>query len=116
CETKLVLKFPKVQYLPWQMLQPFVNKVNADPILGCDTETLLLEAPSTMASLTLNSPRPIEQSVTLKFAYDPLGWNNVPKPDGTMVRALLKGDTSRSIYRTTDFRQIFANLSYSEVT
>jgi len=113
-EAKLILKFPRVAYLPWTLLVPYVGKVNADPLLLCDTETLLLEAPSTEAKASLNSPTPIEQAVTLEFAYDPLGWNTAPKPNGTRVRVTLAGDATKSIYGTTDFRTIFTSLSFSE--
>ena len=32
-ETKLVLKFPRVPYLPWQLVQPYVGKVNSVGVL-----------------------------------------------------------------------------------
>ena len=113
-EAKLVLKFPRVSYLPWQLVIPYVGKVNQSTTLLCATETLLLEGPSTDIKHSLNADSPIEQSVSLEFAYDPLGWNTVPKPNGTLVRCYVTGDSSKSIYETTDFGAIFHPLTYSE--
>ena len=112
-EAKLVLKFPRVPYLPWQLLVPYVGTVNSSAVLGCAAETLLLEAPDTQVKQAINSPVPMEQAVTLEFAYDPNGWNKLPKPDGTLMSVTLKGDTSRGVYTKSDFRQIFNSLSYS---
>lgn len=112
-EAKLVLKFPRVPYLPWQLLVPYVGKTNSAAVLGCAVGTLLLESPDTSSKQALNSVTPIEQAVTLEFAYDPGGWNNLPRPDGTTDAVQLKGDSTKGIYLTADFRQIFNSLSFS---
>lgn len=111
-EAKLVLKFPRVPYLPWQLLVPYVGKVNSAAMLGCEAQTLLLEAPDTQAKQALNAPTPIEQAVTLEFAYDPVGWNKLPLPDGTPDDVIRSG--GGGIYDTADFREIFDALSFVE--
>lgn len=114
-EAELVLKFPHVPYLPWQMLAPYVNKVNSTALLNCPAETLLLEAPDTTAKAVLNGTiTAIEQAVTLKFLYNPDGWNKLPRADGTLDTIHLAGDSTRGIFQATDFRTIFAQLSFSE--
>lgn len=113
-EAKLVLKFPRVPYLPWQLLVPYVGKVNAAKLFECDAGTLLLESPDTQAKSSLTNPVPIEQAVILEFAYDPNGWNKLPRPDGTLDDVVLAGDSSRGIYQTADFREIFNSLSFEE--
>jgi hypothetical protein len=111
-EAKLICKFPRVAYLPWTLLQPYIGKVNSGEILLCDTGTLLLEGADTGAKASLNSPTPIEQSVQLEFAWDPLGWNNAPKPDGTMVGIKKAGDGTDP-YDQADFGEIFMNLEFT---
>lgn len=111
-EAKLVLRFPKVPYLPWQLLLPYTNKINSQPVLSCAAKTLLLEAPDTTAKASLNSTVPIEQNLVLEFAYNPIGWNKVPLPDGT-YDDVVRGD-STGIYQVADFRDIFSRISFTE--
>jgi uncharacterized Zn-binding protein involved in type VI secretion len=113
-ECKLVLKFPHVPYLPWQLLQPYVTKVNSAPVLGCPAGTLLMESPDTTAKASLNSVVSVEQAVTLEFAFDANGWNNLPQPNGVFAAVSVAGSSgTQGIYGTADFTQIFNYLQFT---
>lgn len=114
-DSKLVLKFPRVPYLPWQVLQPFINTVNLNPILGTIKGQCLLEGMDTV--YTAMTDGTIGQAVTLEMSVNAMGdWNSIPKPDGTPSLVYKKGlsntDANR-IYGYADFSQIFANLQFT---
>ena len=113
-ECKLVLKFPHVPYIPWQLLQPYVGCVNSETILLCSPGTLLLESPDTTAKASLNSVVSIEQSATLEFAYDFNGWNNLPQPNGVFAAVSVAGSGgTQGIYNTANFADIFTYLQFT---
>jgi hypothetical protein len=114
-ESKLILKFPEVPYLPWQLLRPYLGTVNDQPILGCDRGTLLLEGSSTDAKPSLNTQTGVStivEAIVLEFAHQKEDWNKLPKPDGTTQLVYLTGDSARRIYEYRDFREIFNTLSF----
>lgn len=118
-EADLTLKFPHVSFLPWQLLVPYVNTVNASAIFGCAAETLLMKSPDTHAKQSMgfgSNPTSIEQAVTLTLGYNPIGWNKLPKPDGTYQSVKLKGDPSRGIFAKSDFSSLFTQISFSQGT
>jgi hypothetical protein len=112
-EADLVLRFPHVPYLPWQLLQPYLNTVNSAPIFLCNTGTLLFKPPETTAKQSIGGAAAmIEQSVTITLRYNPDGWNYLPGPDGTLDQVQrANGD---GIFAETDFRTLFEQLSFSE--
>jgi hypothetical protein len=117
-ETKLVLKFPRVPFLPWQLVRPYINKVNSVEMLGVGVEELLLED---MDTVVQPGPDGLQQMLQLTFAVSlaPLvTWNHLPKPDGTNIKVRVKADagvgTPRRIYALADFRDIFNAISYVE--
>lgn len=117
-ETKLILAFPRVPYLPWQLVRPYLNKVNSVAVLGVGVGELLLEDMSTRVE---PGPNGLQQQVELAFAVSPepgIDWNWLPKPDGTYQPVRRAADklsgTPRRIYASADFRQIFASISFSE--
>jgi hypothetical protein len=112
-EARLVLKFPRVPYLPWRLISPYIGKVNSNTVLTAPAESLLLTGTDTVAKQSLGSLVPIEQAVTLEFAYNADGFNKLPRPDGTLAAVVRKGDTSKGIYDKADFRQIFATLNFA---
>ena len=115
-ETKLVLKFPRVPYLPWQLIRPYQNKLNSVAMFGCSIGTLRLEDMDTTIQIDTDGPK---QAIQLAFAVthrDDVSWNHLPKPDGTNVLVRYKADsgsgTPRRIYEYADFRAIFNHLTF----
>jgi len=113
-ETRLVLSFPRVPYLPWSLIKPYLNKINSTEVLGVGAGQLLLEEFDT--KVAPSSDGKLSQQVQLSFAYSDNDWNKLPKPDGTLQLVRLKADSGsgspRRIYASADFRQIFAKLSF----
>jgi hypothetical protein len=116
-EAKLVLKFPRIPLLPWQIIQPFVGKVNLNPILNCVKGSLLLEGSTTV--YTPGTDGSIAQNLGLMFAFNPdptgtsktgLDWNSFPVPDGTY--ALIGTAGGKTPYTYTDFTQIFQAINF----
>jgi hypothetical protein len=113
-ECKLVLEFPKIPFLPWQLIKPFVGTINVNPVLGCDKGTLLLEAPDTdvvgMADGTIG------QTLVLEFAQQDHDWNQLRRPDtGQLDFVYTKGNagnTGQSLFQYSDFLEIFQGLTY----
>lgn len=117
-ESKLVLAFPRVPYLPWQLVRPYTNCVNKVAVLGVGVGELLLEGMSTRVE---PGPNGLQQQVELEFAVSPepgVEWNMQPKPDGSyqlVRRASDKGASEpRRIFAYKDFREIFRSLTYNE--
>ena len=93
-EARLILKFPRIPYLPWEFVAPYIGKVNQDVTLGCAKGALLLDGMDTDVTPSVNGT--IQQKLVLEFAVnlpaDPGGggagavgtdWNSVPLNDGT---------------------------------
>lgn len=116
-ETKLVLAFPRVPYLPWQLVRPYLNTINSVSILGVGVGELLMEDMSTRVE---PGPNGLQQQVELSFAVSPepgVDWNQLPKPDGTYQPVRRAADklsgSPRRIYASKDFRAIFNFISFS---
>lgn len=126
-EAILSLEFPRVPYLPWLLVAPYVGKVNADVMLGCAKGALMLEGLTTRIA-----PQPdgsIGQRVGLKFSVnlpgdpqaggsDAVGtdWNMQPTNDGSGSWDYVVDQATGSVNPIgyADFRQIFSQLSYSQ--
>lgn len=124
-EGILSLEFPRVPYLPWQLVAPYCGKVNQYPMLGAATGALLLEGMTTRIA-----PQPdgqLGQRVGLKFAVNLPGdpeaggaglvgtdWNMQPTGDGSgnwdYVVDQATGTVNPIGY--ADFRTIFAALEF----
>jgi hypothetical protein len=113
-EARLVLSFPRVPYLPWGIIRPYMNKINDVAILGCDRGTLLLTGMDTKTVVTNEG---YGQQAQLEFADNGAGldWNMLPR-NGAYELVRQKGqswnDTNR-IFKYIDFRSIFAKLTYA---
>lgn len=125
-EAILVLKFPRVPYLPWQQVAPYCGKVNTDPMLGCGAGALMLEGMDTEIR-----PQPdgsLGQCLVLEFSvnlpgdpdagsYGAVGtdWNMQPVGDGSGGWDYVVDQATGSVTPIgyADFRQIFASLSFS---
>ena len=112
-ESRLVLSFPRVPYLPRKLIKPYIGTVNSVAILQANKGELLLEGMDTKIIETSDG---IQQQVQLEFAESCLGdWNRLPQADGTLALVYKKGtsDTDANrIYAYSDFRTIFATINY----
>jgi hypothetical protein len=118
-EAKLVLSFPQVPYLPWQLVQPYVGKINKTPVLACARGALLLEGMGTKYT-----PKPdgdFGQNVTLKFAWNPdptgtttqgMDWNAFPIR-GTGAFDIIVDGSGKNPYSYAEFANIFLGLQFA---
>jgi hypothetical protein len=118
-EVKLVLRFPRVPYLPWQTVQPFVSKINSVPILNCAKGSLLLEGMGTVIAPTPNGG--LGQNAVLKYAFNPdptgqseqgMDWNSFPLPDGSGYSTITSKVGEMTPYSYADFSAIFTELEF----
>lgn len=119
-EAKLVLKFPRIPLLPWQLIQPYVNKINNTAILNCAKGSLLLEGMTTI--ITPSPDGSIAQNLGLKFAFNPdptgnsatgMDWNSFPVPDGSGYALIAAaGGGGQTPYNYVEFAQIFEGISF----
>lgn len=111
-ESRLVLNFPRVPYMPWSLIRPYMNTVNDVEILGCDRGSLLLTGMDTKVTVTNLG---YGQTVQLEFADNGVDWNMLPRNGGfEMVRQ--RGQTwddANRIFKYKDFRAIFQQLNYA---
>lgn len=112
-ESSLTLKFPKVPYMPWGLIRPYLNCVNDAEFLQCPRGTLLLEDLDT--ELELQTDGTLSQSVVLAFKHQVYDWNKFPRPDnGELALVRIKG-SSDYVYQYEDFQEVIDALSYSTV-
>ena len=119
-EVRLMCKFPRIPFLPWQLIQPYVGKINLTAILNCVKGSLLLEAAPTI--ITPNMDGSLSQNLGLSFAFnpDPTGatvtgqdWNNQPFPDGSGYSLVVGvGDATKSPYQYAEFANIFSAINF----
>lgn len=118
-EVKLLLTFPRVPYLPWQLFQQFASHTNDATILACNTGSLLLEAMDTEVAPSLTG---FNQSVQLQFAFNPdptgtdpggMDWNSFPIPDGSGYSTIsAAGGGGQKPYTQVNFGTMFQGLSF----
>lgn len=104
-ESRVVLTFPRVPYMPWRALRPYVGRINSVPIFDCDVGTLLLEEMRLKANETNQGLA--GTSTQLVFAQQEHDWNKLRKRDGSLALVRNKSDTSKRPYEYKDFRQLF---------
>jgi len=113
CEAKLELTFPRVPYLPWALVRPYIGTLNDIPILDCDRGSLLLEG---MDTKVVQTNLGITQQVQLSFAWSSKGdWNLVDQPNGIPALVYRKGGSNTDanrIYTYANHYQIFNSLNY----
>jgi hypothetical protein len=118
-EAKLVLKFPRIPILPWQLFQPFIGKINSAVILNCAVGSLLLEGTTTVVTPGVDGS--LQQNLGLMFAFNPdptgnsltgMSWNNFPVPDGTYAPIAGTGAGNPTPYSSADFAQIFSSIQF----
>lgn len=112
-ECKLVLNFPRVPYLPWKLIRPYINKINDSDILGCERGTLLFTGMDTKITQTNEG---YGQTVQLEFADNGQGrdWNTLPREGGRelVVRKDQAWNDQNRIFEYVDFRKIFQKITY----
>jgi hypothetical protein len=112
-ESNLVLSFPRIPYLPWQLIQPFIGSLNDAPMLGCAKGTLMLTGMDTEETSTSTG---LGQALQLEYAFNSLGdWNSLPKPDGTyglVYKLGLTNTDANRIYAYKNHLQIFEKITY----
>jgi hypothetical protein len=112
-EARLVLTFPRVPYMPWKVIRPFMNTVNDVPILNCDRGTLLLIGMDTKTTVTNEG---YGQSVQLEFGDNGPGFEWNMMPNNGILQLVHKKDMPNTdanrIFKYTDFRLIFESLVY----
>jgi hypothetical protein len=118
-EVKLLCKFPRIPLLPWQLIQPYVGKVNSVQILNCVRGSLLLEGAPTV--ITPNMDGSLSQSLGLAFAFNPdptgqtlmgMDWNSFPYPDGSGYDVIVGANGGATPYSYIDFTQIFQTIQF----
>jgi hypothetical protein len=113
-QTSLTLTFPKIPYMPWSLIKPYIGTINNSAVLNCAAETLLLLGMNTTAKMSTGfGQNGIAQQLILEFAQQDHSWNKIEKPDGSLDY-VHKAFSADKIYAKTEFVQIFNSLSSSE--
>lgn len=103
-EAKIVLEYPWVPFQPWQAIQAYVGQINSVALFGCAAGTLLFEEFDSEARATTQGFH--GQRLVYSLAYNPDGWNKMPKPSGTMTLVKKADGSGDRIYASTDLRAI----------
>lgn len=107
-QARLVLKFPRLPYLPWQQWAPYYGSVNDRSVLGCATGTLIFEGCETQFTATTSGIQ--GQMAVMEFTWQPFDWNQQNRPDtGALDFVYQKGHAGDSAYR------IFSYMNFAEM-
>ena len=125
-EALLVLDFPRIPYLPWYWVAPYMGKANSYAMLGAAVGALILDGMTTRARPGTDGT--MQQNVVLKFACNLPGgaaagdsdgsvgtdWNMQPLNDGSgdWDYVVAKSNSSITPIQYADFRQIFNSISF----
>lgn len=104
-ESRLVLTFPRVPFLPWRAIKPYFGTVNSVAIFDYDVGCLLLETVRVKASNTNQGLA--GTSTQLVFAGQDYDWNKLRKKDGSLALVRNKADNSQRLFKYKDPREIF---------
>lgn len=123
-EAMLSLRFPRIPYLPWQLVAPYIGKANSAPMLGVGPGALLLEGLDTEVTPATNGT--LAQQAVLEFTVNLPGspqaggagavgvdWNMQPLNDGSgnWDYVVAASNTSVTPIGYADFRDIFNSLA-----
>jgi hypothetical protein len=112
-EAVLALSFPRIPYLPWQLIQPFIGTLNDAAMLGCAKGTLLLTGMDTKEVATSQG---LGQALQLEYGFSSLGdWNLLPDSNGVLRMTYKKGTSdadANRIYAYRNHLQIFEKINY----
>jgi hypothetical protein len=105
-EAEITLTFPKIPFLPWKKIKPYLGRLNSVKILDCDRGTLLFEGSDIRANST--SQGLLSQQCMLTFSYNEHGWNSQYDPSlpgyDTIHR---RAEPSKSVYEYANFSNLF---------
>jgi hypothetical protein len=105
-ESRLVLNFPRIPFLPWQRIQTYLGSLNDRVMFQCAIGTLLFEDARTKFSATNQGLQ--GQNFQMTLVYRGYHWNQVPHPvSGVPTLVRRKGDTSKGLYEIKDWRPMF---------
>jgi hypothetical protein len=105
-ESKLVLTFPRVPFVPWRVVKPYIGCVNSVTVFDCARGTLLLEELRIKANETNQGLA--GTSTQLVFSNQDHEWNALRRTDtGAFALVRKKGSPSESICQYKDIRDIF---------
>ena len=104
-ESRLVLTFPQIPFLPYRAIRSYLGKVNLNAIWEAPVGTVMLE--NTRIKFEPTSMGIANRSVQLIFVEQDQDWNKIPKPNGVPALVRRKGDTAKRIYEYVDFTPIF---------
>ena len=111
-ESKLVLTFPRVPYLPRKLIKPYIGTVNSIEVLQAAKGELLLEGMDTKIVLTNDGEN---QQIQLEFAESAFGdWNMVPDKNGAPVKVYKKGTSRYGREPHLRLQGLPANLLHAE--
>ncbi len=104
-ESRLVLTFPRVPFLPWKYARPYIGRINSVVMFDCEVGTLLLEELRIKQNETNQGLA--GTSTQLVFAQQEHDWNKLRKKDGSLALVRNKADTSKRPFEYKDFRYLF---------
>lgn len=111
-ETNLVLKFPRVPYLPRKLIQSYVGSVNDRAVLQADTGTLLCQGGETQFTATTDGLQ--GQMLVLEFTEGPRDWNKFERPDTGAFDSVYQkghaGDNTKQIFPYKNLADLFLNF------
>lgn len=103
-ESEITLEFPKIPYLPWRAIKPYIGRLNDVPMFGCDRGQLLLSGMDTDDAATSEGRR--GQQVVLTYLWQDRDWNTVIDETGAArIVRYRSGKLRPFLYR--DHREIF---------
>lgn len=108
-ETRLTLTFPELSSLPWQLIRPYLGKLNDSALLDCPTGTMILEGAKIKFEPGPTGVR--NQSVQLIFLYQDYDWNMKPRKNGVLALVRRKGDTSKRIYSYASHSTLLSSMA-----
>jgi len=102
---EMVLKFPRVPYLPFDLIDSHNDCVNAYPVLKCPVGTLLFLGAQTQSEITAMGGR--SKGVTMRFAKRKRPWNELLKSSSWVRPYYTEGGVRKYLYDEKDLRNLF---------
>lgn len=104
-EADYVLRFPFVPYIPWNYIEPYMEKVNDRVIFGRDIGTVKLSSASTHQETYSDGTN--RTSLELRLSYRSIGWNVQRASNGNIYDVQIKG-AGVPIYHSANLAAIWS--------
>lgn len=104
-EADYVLRFPFVPYIPWDYIEPYMEKVNDRWLFGRDVGTIKLSSASTHQETYSDGTN--RTSLELRLSYRSIGWNVQRASNGNIYDVRIKG-TGVPIYHPANLAAIWS--------